>query len=183
MYCVENHQVVIVIGHTGCGKTTQIPQYLHESGWSSGGRVIACTQPRRVAVTSVATRTAHEMGSVVGEEVGYTIRFEDVSSKSLTRICYMTDGVLFREALIDPLLSRFSVIMVDEAHERSVYTDLLLAILKKFVCCVSWYQSSPVQTRYPQNLSKTAIAASYCIVCYIGCHRFLGVFFFTTRIN
>ena len=145
MYCVENHQVVIVIGHTGCGKTTrtsfvctvspivsalpEIPQYLHESGWSSGGRVIACTQPRRVAVTSVATRTAHEMGSVVGEEVspslfigpesflitqqvGYTIRFEDVSSKSLTRICYMTDGVLFREALIDPLLSRFSVIMV-----------------------------------------------------------------------
>ncbi|KAH9997562.1 P-loop containing nucleoside triphosphate hydrolase protein [Russula vinacea] len=73
------------------------------------------------------------MGSVVGEEVGYTIRFEDVSTKELTRICYMTDGVLFREALLDPLLSRFSVIMVDEAHERSVYTDLLLAILKK-VC-------------------------------------------------
>ncbi|KAI0256537.1 P-loop containing nucleoside triphosphate hydrolase protein [Lactifluus subvellereus] len=71
------------------------------------------------------------MGSVVGEEVGYTIRFEDVSTKDLTRICYMTDGVLFREALIDPLLSRFSVVMVDEAHERSVYTDLLLAILKK----------------------------------------------------
>jgi len=89
------------------------------------------------------------MGSIVGEEVGYTIRFEDVSSKELTRICYMTDGILFREALLDPLLSRFSVIMVcltyirvpcsdksfkvDEAHERSVYTDLLLAILKKFV--------------------------------------------------
>lgn len=91
MYCVENHQVVIVVGQTGCGKTTrtsrqrfpgsssnhssfpEIPQYLHESGWSSGGRVIACTQPRRVAVTSVAVRTAHEMGSVVGEEVGRLI--------------------------------------------------------------------------------------------------------------
>jgi len=73
MYCVENHQVVIVVGQTGCGKTTQIPQYLHESGWSSGGRVIACTQPRRVAVTSVAVRTAYEMGSVVGEEVGWLL--------------------------------------------------------------------------------------------------------------
>lgn len=71
LHCVENHQVVIVVGQTGCGKTTQIPQYLHESGWSAGGRVIACTQPRRVAVTSVATRTAYEIGSVVGEEVGW----------------------------------------------------------------------------------------------------------------
>jgi len=88
LYCVENHQVVIVVGQTGCGKTTrtgalsmlpiplnrlslEIPQYLHESGWSSGGRVIACTQPRRVAVTSVAARTAYEMGAIVGEEVGW----------------------------------------------------------------------------------------------------------------
>ena len=95
MYCVENHQVVIVIGHTGCGKTTrasllctvslivtalpEIPQYLHESGWSSGGRVIACTQPRRVAVTSVAARTAQEMGSIVGEEVSPSLAFMDLN--------------------------------------------------------------------------------------------------------
>jgi len=106
-----------------------LPQYLYEAGWAAGGSVIACTQPRRVAATSVATRVAAEVGSILGEEVnhskrdvgfvdatcsqvGYTIRFEDVSDKNRTRIRYMTDGVLFREALIDPLLSRYSVIMV-----------------------------------------------------------------------
>jgi ATP-dependent RNA helicase DDX35 len=106
----------------------EIPQYLHESGWSAEGNVIACTQPRRVAVTSVAARTATEVGTMLGDEVrtttymhfvklnrikvGYTIRFEDVSNKDRTRICYLTDGVLFRETLVDPLLSRYSVIMV-----------------------------------------------------------------------
>jgi ATP-dependent RNA helicase DDX35 len=143
-----------------------MPQYLHEVGWTNDGSVVACTQPRRVAATSVAARVAQEVGSVLGDEVsrshactvftclryskvGYTIRFEDVSDKERTRIKYMTDGMLFRETLIDPLLSRYSVIMVchltisppqfsnsqickiDEAHERSVYTDLLLGILKK----------------------------------------------------
>ncbi|KAF9646866.1 P-loop containing nucleoside triphosphate hydrolase protein [Thelephora ganbajun] len=128
---IETHAVLIVVGQTGCGKTTQLPQYLYEAGWAAGGSVIACTQPRRVAATSVATRVAVEVGTILGEEVGYTIRFEDVSDKNRTRIRYMTDGVLFREALIDPLLSRYSVIMIDEAHERSVYTDLLLGVIKK----------------------------------------------------
>lgn len=107
----------------------ELPQYLYESGWATGGSVIACTQPRRVAATSVATRVAVEVGSILGDEVnysrfcvvfidveclqvGYTIRFEDLSDKNRTRIRYMTDGILFREALIDPLLSRYSVIMV-----------------------------------------------------------------------
>jgi len=123
--------VLIVVGQTGCGKTTQLPQYLHEAGWASDGNVIACTQPRRVAATSVAGRVATEVGSVIGDEVGYTIRFEDVSDKERTRILYLTDGILFRETLRDPLLSKYSVIMIDEAHERTVYTDLLLGILRK----------------------------------------------------
>ncbi|KZT36972.1 P-loop containing nucleoside triphosphate hydrolase protein [Sistotremastrum suecicum HHB10207 ss-3] len=131
LYCIERYGVLIVVGQTGCGKTTQIPQYLYESGWASSGSVIACTQPRRVAATSVATRVAAEVGCTLGDEVGYTIRFEDVSSKERTRIRYMTDGMLFRETMIDPLLSKYSVIMIDEAHERSIYTDLLLGILKK----------------------------------------------------
>ncbi|KIO23400.1 hypothetical protein M407DRAFT_27095 [Tulasnella calospora MUT 4182] len=109
----------------------QLPQYLYESGWAAQGHVIACTQPRRVAATSVATRVAQEVGTLLGDEVGYTIRFEDVSDKERTRIKYMTDGMLFRETMRDPLLSKYSVIMIDEAHERSIYTDLLLGILKK----------------------------------------------------
>ncbi|KAL0060618.1 hypothetical protein AAF712_012621 [Marasmius tenuissimus] len=131
LYCVEKYGVTIVVGQTGCGKTTQLPQYLMEAGWASDGNVIACTQPRRVAATSVAGRVASEVGTTLGDEVGYTIRFEDVSDKQKTRILYMTDGMLFRETLVDPLLSRYSVIMIDEAHERSVYTDLLLGVLKK----------------------------------------------------
>ncbi|EPQ58523.1 P-loop containing nucleoside triphosphate hydrolase protein [Gloeophyllum trabeum ATCC 11539] len=109
----------------------KLPQYLYEAGWAQDGNVIACTQPRRVAATSVAMRVAAEVGSMLGDEVGYTIRFEDVSNKERTRIRYLTDGMLFREALVDPLLSSYSVIMIDEVHERSVYTDLLLGILKK----------------------------------------------------
>ncbi|KAF5387011.1 hypothetical protein D9615_001754 [Tricholomella constricta] len=131
LYCAENYGVIIVVGQTGCGKTTQLPQYLFEAGWAAEGSVIACTQPRRVAATSVATRVAAEVGTVLGDEVGYTIRFEDVSNKERTRILYMTDGMLFRETLVDPLLSRYSAIMIDEVHERSIYTDLLLGVLKK----------------------------------------------------
>ncbi|KAI0822689.1 pre-mRNA splicing factor [Trametes gibbosa] len=131
LYAVEKYGVTILVGQTGSGKTTQLPQFLYESGWATDGNLIACTQPRRVAATSVASRVAAEIGTTLGDEVGYTIRFEDVSDKERTRILYMTDGMLFRETLVDPLLSRYSVIMIDEAHERSIYTDLLLGILKK----------------------------------------------------
>ncbi|KAJ4521891.1 hypothetical protein HRR86_003770 [Exophiala dermatitidis] len=127
---VETHQVTILVGQTGSGKTTQLPQFLEQAGWCSNGKCIAVTQPRRVAVTTVATRVAEEMRCKVGEEVGYSIRFEDVTS-SRTKIKFLTDGMLLREALVDPLLSRYSVIMVDEAHERSLSSDILLGLLKK----------------------------------------------------
>ena len=111
----------------------ELPQYLFEAGWAEEGKCIACTQPRRISAVSVASRVAEEAGSVLGDQVGYTIRFEDLTSPTATRIKYMTDGMLFRECMRDPLLSRYSVVMVDEAHERGVYTDLLLGLLKKYV--------------------------------------------------
>ncbi|CAG8532054.1 4999_t:CDS:10 [Paraglomus brasilianum] len=133
LYLVEKYQVTIVVGQTGSGKTTQLPQYLHEAGWTAGQRVVACTQPRRVAATTVAQRVAIEMNVQLGQEVGYSIRFEECYDVKKTRIKYMTDGMLFRETLIDPLLSQYSVIMIDEAHERSLHTDILFGLLKKIM--------------------------------------------------
>nr|XP_011465801.1 PREDICTED: probable ATP-dependent RNA helicase DHX35 [Fragaria vesca subsp. vesca] len=131
LYSVETRATTVVVGETGSGKTTQIPQYLKEAGWADGGRVIACTQPRRLAVQSVAARVAEEMGVKLGEEVGYTIRFEDATTQGVTMIKFLTDGVLLREMMDDPLLTKYSVVMVDEAHERSISTDILLGLLKK----------------------------------------------------
>ncbi|KAK4199204.1 P-loop containing nucleoside triphosphate hydrolase protein [Triangularia verruculosa] len=126
---VRENQVLIVVGETGSGKTTQLTQYLAEAGFTNNG-IIGCTQPRRVAAVSVAKRVSEEVGCRLGEEVGYTIRFEDVTSPA-TKIKYMTDGMLEREILIDPELKRYSVIMLDEAHERTIATDVLFALLKK----------------------------------------------------
>jgi ATP-dependent RNA helicase DDX35 len=133
LYLVEKYQVVIVVGQTGSGKTTQIPQYLYEAGWTSNGKMIACVQPRRVAATTMADRVAKEMGVKLGFEVGYSVRFDEKYDEVLTKIKYMTDGMLFREMMIDPLLSRYSVIMIDEAHERSIHTDLIIGLIKKYI--------------------------------------------------
>jgi pre-mRNA-splicing factor ATP-dependent RNA helicase DHX16 len=113
---------------TGSGKTTQIPQYLHEAGWSKIGK-IGCTQPRRVAAMSVAARVSQEANCKLGHEVGYSIRFEDCTSES-TIIKYMTDGMLLREFLTEPDLATYSIMMIDEAHERTLHTDVLLGLLK-----------------------------------------------------
>ncbi|KAK9453571.1 P-loop containing nucleoside triphosphate hydrolase protein [Dipodascopsis uninucleata] len=128
---VRDNQILIVVGETGSGKTTQITQYLAEEGFADRGK-IACTQPRRVAATSVAKRVAEEVGCRVGEEVGYTIRFDDCTGP-ITKIKYMTDGMLQKEVLLDPDLRQYSVIMLDEAHERTIATDILFALLKKTV--------------------------------------------------
>jgi ATP-dependent RNA helicase DHX8/PRP22 len=128
---VHRNLVLVVIGETGSGKTTQVTQYLAEAGYTAGGK-IACTQPRRVAAESVAKRVAEESGCRLGEEVGYCIRFDDRTGPD-TVIKYMTDGMLLREIMVDRNLSGYSVIMLDEAHERTIYTDILFGLLKKLI--------------------------------------------------
>lgn len=128
---VRENQVVVVVGETGSGKTTQLTQYLHEGGYTKNG-IVGCTQPRRVAAMSVAKRVSEEMETELGDKVGYAIRFEDVTGPN-TIIKYMTDGVLLRETLKDSDLDKYRVIVMDEAHERSLSTDVLFGILKKVV--------------------------------------------------
>ncbi|KAL9256976.1 Pre-mRNA-splicing factor ATP-dependent RNA helicase DEAH7-like protein [Drosera capensis] len=124
---IRENQVVIVVGETGSGKTTQLTQYLHEDGYTSSG-IVGCTQPRRVAAMSLD----QEMETELGDIVGYAIRFEDITGPK-TVIKYMTDGVLLRETLKDPELDKYRVVIMDEAHERSLNTDVLFGILKKVV--------------------------------------------------
>lgn len=126
---IHDHQMLVVIGETGSGKTTQMTQYLAEEGYCANGKMVGCTQPRRVAAMSVAKRVAEEFGTRLGQEVGYSIRFEDMTSPE-TKIKYMTDGMLLREILMDPMLDKYSVIILDEAHERTIHTDVLFGLLK-----------------------------------------------------
>ncbi|TRY67582.1 hypothetical protein TCAL_05513 [Tigriopus californicus] len=126
---IAAHQVLIIEGETGSGKTTQIPQYLYEAGFTKEGQKIGCTQPRRVAAMSVSARVAEEMGVKLGNEVGYSIRFEDCTSER-TILKYMTDGMLLREFLSEPDLGSYSVMIIDEAHERTLHTDILFGLIK-----------------------------------------------------
>eukprot|EP00536_Pseudo-nitzschia_multiseries_P008777 jgi/Psemu1/241501/estExt_Genewise1.C_2300002 len=132
LYSVEKFGVVVIVGETACGKSTQIPHYLMSNGWCDNGFQIVCTQPRRIAAQTLAARVAKEVGrGDLGHTVGYTVRFDDRTSEA-TKIIYVTDGILLREAtLSDPLLSRYSTVMVDEAHERNLNSDALLGLLKK----------------------------------------------------
>ena len=136
MATLQNNQVTVLVGETGSGKTTQIPQWCVDFALAlplTNGqkrRGIACTQPRRVAAMSVAQRVANEMDVLLGQEVGYSIRFEDCSSHK-TVLKYMTDGMLLREAMSDPLLESYACVLLDEAHERTLATDILMGLLKE----------------------------------------------------
>ncbi|PWN39844.1 P-loop containing nucleoside triphosphate hydrolase protein, partial [Ceraceosorus guamensis] len=133
LYAVQRYGVVVIVGQTGCGKTTQIPQYLLEAGWAPAHRAqsIVCTQPRRLSCLSISMRVSAEQGCSLGSQVGYAVPFERHYDARTTRIKYATHGTLFRELMSDPLLSAYSVVMIDEAHERNAFSDLLLILLKK----------------------------------------------------
>ncbi|KAJ5566845.1 hypothetical protein N7535_006151 [Penicillium sp. DV-2018c] len=135
MEAIHNNSVVVIWGATGSGKTTQLPQFLFESGFGSPGSpnpgLIGVTQPRRVAAVSMANRVAQELGQHA-EKVSYQIRFESTASKK-TAIKFMTDGILLREIADDFALRKYSIILIDEAHERSVNTDILIGMVSRIV--------------------------------------------------
>lgn len=136
LYSLEKNRILIVAGETGSGKSTRIPQILFSAGIyneckeANQKRLICITQPRRVAAMQLAQRVSQDLNCNVGSTVGYAVRFKDVTSPEQTMIKFMTEGLLLRELLSDPLLIKYSVIMVDEVHERNLNTDILLGLLK-----------------------------------------------------
>ncbi|KAI4909060.1 uncharacterized protein J4E92_010759 [Alternaria infectoria] len=122
---VANHQTLVLVGETGSGKSTQVPQFLANEGYTKAGKIVV-TQPRRVAAMSVAKRVAEEYGCKLGNEVGFSVRFENKTSEK-TVLKFATDGILLREAMVDPLLLEYSAVMIDEAHERPEFRLLILS--------------------------------------------------------
>ncbi|KAJ6870958.1 hypothetical protein NC652_036583 [Populus alba x Populus x berolinensis] len=137
MEAINEHSTVIICGETGCGKTTQVPQFLYEAGYGSNHSVvrnggIGVTQPRRIDVLATARRFAFELGLHLGKEVRFQVRHDKRIGDNCS-IKFMTDGILLREVQTDILLKRYSVIIVDEAHERSVKTDILIGMLSRVI--------------------------------------------------
>ncbi|PSN33185.1 putative ATP-dependent RNA helicase kurz [Blattella germanica] len=131
METINENPVVVLAGETGSGKTTQVPQFLYEAGYARDGKIIGVTEPRRVAAISMSKRVAEEM-NLSTKEISYLIRFEGNATDE-TQVKFMTDGVLLKEIQSDFLLTKYSVIILDEAHERSVYTDILIGLLSRIV--------------------------------------------------
>ncbi|VDL82455.1 unnamed protein product [Nippostrongylus brasiliensis] len=131
MEAIHLNETVVLVGETGCGKSTQVPQFCLRLGLAKQGR-IGITQPRRLAAVSLAQRVSEELSSPLGQKVGYHVRFEKEQSEH-TKIVYLTDGMLLREAIHDPLLREYSIVVVDEAHERSLHTDILLNFRDHFL--------------------------------------------------
>lgn len=137
MEAINENSIVILCGETGCGKTTQVPQFLYEAGFGSSNRsdrkgIIGVTQPRRVAVLATAKRVSFELGLHLGKEVGFQVRHDKMIGDNCS-IKFMTDGILLREVQSDFLLKRYSVIILDEAHERSLNTDILIGMLSRII--------------------------------------------------
>ena len=133
MYTINNSLVTIICGETGSGKSTQIPQFLYEGGYTKEIGKIAITQPRRVAARSLSMRVCEEMNIKLGEEVGYQIRYETGNISKKTEIKFVTDGILLKELENDSLLSEYSVIIIDEAHERTINSDLLIGFISQIL--------------------------------------------------
>jgi ATP-dependent RNA helicase DDX35 len=132
LYLVERHAVLVLVGATGAGKTTQVPQYLAEAGWAAAGRGVAVAQPRALAAAAAAARVCEEAGRALGAYADFSARAEDAAAGAAgaAPLRFATAAALLRELMEDPLLERYSVVMVDEAHERALETDLLLGLLK-----------------------------------------------------
>lgn len=136
LFLLQQHQCLVIQGETGSGKSTQIPQFLLAAGWhrtATGKTMIAVTLPRKVAAVSLAARVAEERNCDLGKEVGYAVRFDEKWDPDQTRIKFMTEGILIREMLSDPLLEKYSVIVIDEAHERSIQTDILMGCMRRLM--------------------------------------------------
>jgi ATP-dependent RNA helicase DHX37/DHR1 len=167
MEAIHNNPVVVVCGATGSGKTTQVPQMMYESGYgalignkttsedaskpSLGRGMIGITQPRRVAAVSVADRVATEMGDEYKNRVGHQVRYDTTVSRE-TAMKFMTDGILLREIGQDFILSKYSAIVIDEAHERSVNTDILIGMLSRIVNLRDELSKEEPEKYYPLKL-------------------------------
>ena len=145
METINFHPVSIICGETGSGKTTQVPQFLYEAGFTSGEKKIGVTEPRRVAAISMANRVSYELfeNDDPDHRVAYQVRY-DGNQTEHTEILFMTDGVLLKEVKADFLLSKYSVIIIDEAHERSVYSDILIGLLSRIVP-QRWKNNDPLR--------------------------------------